>query len=106
MSEHVRHLRFVLWFLLLVGALVIGIYVLRFWSEHGEADPRRYDKPTGSAGLVSYRKQIKPILESRGSASLSVLFDLIGCASAIIHVDASEIGLGSWAECAGIGRRA
>jgi hypothetical protein len=42
----------------------------------------------------------------RGSASLSVLFDLIGCASVIIHVDANEIGLGSWAECAGIGRRA
>jgi hypothetical protein len=41
-----------------------------------------------------------------GSASLSVLFDLIGCASVIIHVDANEIGLGSWAECAGIGRRA
>ena len=44
--------------------------------------------------------------QTLGSASLSVLFDLIGCASAIIHVDASEIGLGSWAECAGIGRRA
>jgi hypothetical protein len=41
-----------------------------------------------------------------GSASHSVLFDLIGCASVIIHVDANEIGLGSWAECAGIGRRA
>ncbi|MGC1864317.1 MAG: fatty acid cis/trans isomerase [Methylocystis sp.] len=63
--EHVRRFRFVLLFLLLVGALAIGIYALRFWSEHGEADPRRYDRPTGSSGLVSYRKQIKPILESR-----------------------------------------
>jgi hypothetical protein len=45
-------------------------------------------------------------LDFDGSASLSVLFDLIGCASVIIHVDANEIGLGSWAECAGIGRRA
>ena len=65
MSEHVRYFRFVLSFLLLVGALAIGIYALRYWSEHGEADPTRYDRPTGSAGLVSYRKQIKPILENR-----------------------------------------
>jgi hypothetical protein len=41
-----------------------------------------------------------------GSASHSVLFDLISCASVIIHVDANEIGLGSCVECAGIGRRA
>ena len=46
------------------------------------------------------------VLIDSGSASLSVLFGLIGCASVIIHVDANEIGLGSWAECAGIGRRA
>ena len=65
MSEHVRYFRFVLSFLLLVGALAIGIYALRFWSEHGEADPTRYDRPTGSTGPVSYRKQIKPILENR-----------------------------------------
>src|SRR5208337_4343905 len=65
MSEHVRHFRFVLSFLLLVGALAIGIYALRFWSEHGEADLRRYDRPNASAGLVSYRKQIEPILENR-----------------------------------------
>ncbi|MGA9599034.1 MAG: fatty acid cis/trans isomerase, partial [Methylocystis sp.] len=65
MSENVRRFRFVLSFLLLVGALAVGIYALRFWSEHGEVDPTRYDRPTGSTGLVSYRKQIKPILESR-----------------------------------------
>jgi hypothetical protein len=48
----------------------------------------------------------KLMWRAAGSASLSVLFDLIGCASVIIHLDANEIGLGSWAECAGIGRRA
>jgi hypothetical protein len=52
------------------------------------------------------KKDVFAGAKGEGSASLSVLFDLIGCASVIIHVDANEIGLGSWAECAGIGRRA
>jgi len=77
MPEHVRHFRFVLSFLLLVGALAIGIYALRFWSEHGEADPRRYDRPTGSTGLVSYRKQIRPILESRCVVATRVMMRLV-----------------------------
>ena len=50
---------------LFVGALAVGLYALQFWSEHGTADPARYDRPTASTGLVSYRKQIKPILEGR-----------------------------------------
>ncbi len=50
---------------LCVGALAVGFYALRFWSEHGQADLRRYDSPIAQAGLVSYRKQIKPILEKR-----------------------------------------
>jgi len=53
-----------------------------------------------------FRNGFVRVLKRLGSASLSVLFDLIGCAFVIIHVDANEIGLGSWAECAGIGRRA
>jgi len=58
-------------------------------------------------GLVSRASPVQTAARNcMGSASLSVLFDLIGCASVIIHVDANEIGLGSWAECAGIGRRA
>jgi len=52
------------------------------------------------------KKDVFAGAKGEGSASLSVLFDLIACASVIIHVDANEIGLGSWAECAGIGRRA
>ena len=65
MSVYVRRFRFALLFLFVVGVLAVGIYALRFWTEHGEADPRRYDRPTGSSGLVSYRKQIEPILERR-----------------------------------------
>ena len=62
MSEHLSRFGFLFVGFLLVGALAVGIYALRFWSEHGEADPRRHARPTGSTGLESCREQIKPIL--------------------------------------------
>jgi hypothetical protein len=55
MSRHVRRLSFLFVVFLLAGALAAGFYTLRFWSEHGEADPARYDRPAASTGLVSYR---------------------------------------------------
>jgi Fatty acid cis/trans isomerase (CTI) len=65
MSRHVRRLSFLFIVFLLAGSLAAGFYTLRFWSEHGEADRARYDRPAASTGLVSYRKQIQPILERR-----------------------------------------
>jgi type IV secretion system protein VirB10 len=38
---------------------------LRFWTEHGGADLTRYDKPTASTGLVSYRKQSRWALDGK-----------------------------------------
>ncbi len=65
MSQWLRRFGLLSALFLFVGALAIGFQALRFWSEHGEADSRRYDRPAASAGLVSYRKQIEPILENR-----------------------------------------
>ena len=65
MWEPMRRFGLPLLAFLLVAVLGAGFYAFRFWSVHGEADPTRYDRPTASVGLVSYRKQIKPILEGR-----------------------------------------
>ena len=65
MSQLIRRVSLLFAICVLIAAVAAGFYVLRFWSEHGEADPTRYDRPAASTGLVSYRKQIKPILEGR-----------------------------------------
>ncbi|HUI19565.1 MAG TPA: fatty acid cis/trans isomerase [Methylocella sp.] len=65
MWEPIRRLRLVFVVFLLAGAVAAGLYAFQFWKEHGEADPTRYDSPAASAGPVSYREQIQPILERR-----------------------------------------
>ena len=59
-----RH-RFLLILLIFIGTLVVGWYVARFWLGQGAPETTRYDRPTTSIGRLSYRSQIKPVLEKR-----------------------------------------
>ena len=66
MSPRLRRFGFLVALLSAIAALAIGFFPLRFWIEHGQADPLRYDRPlANNAGQVSYRKQVEPILHNR-----------------------------------------
>lgn len=65
MSLGLRRFGFLVALLVSVAALVIGFFPLRFWIEHGQGNPLRYDRPVANAGQVSYRRQVEPILQNR-----------------------------------------